>query len=113
VLRAGQVALVVQVLLGGALMALGHEPPSLHILYGAMPVAIVFVAEQLRLVSAEQVLERRGLEGATDMRALPEFDQRVIVREIVKRETGVVAAGALVVFVLAVRAAGVADFLPV
>ena len=113
VLRIGHALLVVQVLIGGLLLALGNEPPSLHVLYGALPLAIVFVAEQLRLVAAEQVLERRGLEAARDMEALPEHDQRVIVREIVRRETGVVAAGALVATVLAARAAGVAGFLPV
>lgn len=113
VLRTGQAVLVVQVLVGGVLLALGKEPPSLHILYGALPLAIVFLAEQLRLVAAEQVLDRRGLETARDMEALPEFDQRVIVREIVRRETGVVAAGAVVATILAARAAGVAGFLPV
>lgn len=113
VLRTGQALLVVQVLLGGVLLALGKEPPSLHALYGALPVAIVFVAEQLRVVAAEQVLERRGLSSARAMEALPGFDQRVIVREIVRRETGVVAAGALVATILAARAAGVTGFLPV
>jgi hypothetical protein len=113
VLRTGQILLVAQVALGGMLMALGKEPPSLHVLYGALPLGIVFLAEQLRLVSAEQVLERRGLQEAREMEGLPDHDQRVIVREIVRRETGVVAAGALVVVVLAARAAGVAGFLPV
>ena len=113
VLRVGQFLLVLQVLVGGVLLALGQEPPSLHILYGALPVAIVFLAEQLRLVAAEQVLDRRGLESARDMEGLPDFDQRVIVREIVKRETGIVAAGALVATLLAARAAGVAGFLPI
>ena len=112
-LRTGQILLVVQILLGGVLLALGEEPPSLHLLYGALPLAIVFVAEQLRLVSAEQVLERRGLQEAREMEALPALDQRVIVREIVRRETGVVAAGAIVATLLAARAAGVAGFLPV
>jgi len=112
-LRVGQAVLVVQVLLGGLLLALGNEPPSLHILYGALPLAIVFVAEQLRLVAAEQVLGRRGLADTDAMRALPPFDQRVIVLEIVRRETGTVAAGALVAALLALRAAGVAGGLPI
>lgn len=112
-LRVAQALLVVQVLVGGVLLALGHEPAPLHILYGALPVAIYFLAEQLRIVAAEQVLERRGLESARDMEGLPDFDQRVIVREIVRRETGVVTAGALVVTILTLRAAGVADWLPV
>ncbi len=113
VLRTGQILLVVQILLGGVLLALGEEPPSLHLLYGALPVAIVFVAEQLRLVAAEQVLDRHGMETAREMERLEEFEQRVVVREIVRRETGVVAAGALVATLLAARAAGVTGFLPV
>jgi hypothetical protein len=110
-LRISQVLLVAQVLVGGALLALGHEPPSLHLLYGLLPLAVSFVAEQLRLVAAEQVLARRDLESARDMERLPEDQQRLIVIEIVRRETGVMAAAALVVFVLALRAAGVAGFI--
>lgn len=113
VLRIGQGLLVVQILIGGILLAIGREPAPLHILYGALPLAIVFVAEQLRIVAADQVLDRRGLESARDMEALEAFDQRVIVREIVRRETGVVAAGALVASVLVARAAGVTGFLPI
>src|SRR5215212_9621439 len=111
VLRTSQVLLVAQVLVGGALLATGHEPASLHLLYGLLPLAVSFVAEQLRLVAAEQVLSRRDLESARDMEGLPEDQQRLIVIEIVRRETGVMAAAALVVFVLALRAAGVAGFI--
>jgi hypothetical protein len=111
VLRTSQVLLVAQVLVGGALLATGHEPASLHLLYGLLPLAVSFVAEQLRLVSAEQVLTRHDLEAARDMERLPADQQRLIVIEIVRRETGVMAAAALVVFVLALRAAGVAGFI--
>jgi hypothetical protein len=110
-LRTAQVLLVAQILVGGALMASGREPVELHVLYGLLPIGVSFIAEQLRVVAAEQVLARRGLESARDMEALPESDQRVIVLEIVRRETGVMAAAALVVSLLALRAAGVADFL--
>ncbi len=98
-------------LLGAALLALGHKPASLHILYGVLPIAVSFVAEQLRLVAADQVLVRHDLEAARDMERLPEPVQREIVLEIVRRETGVMAASALVVFFLALRAAGVEGFL--
>jgi hypothetical protein len=111
VLRTSQVLLVVQVLLGGVLLALGHEPADLHLLYGLLPLGVSFVAEQLRLVAAEQVLSRRDLESARDMERLPEDQQRLIVIEIVRRETGVMAAAALVVFVLGLRASGVAGFI--
>jgi hypothetical protein len=110
VLRAGEAFLAVQVLWGGVLLALGEEPPSLHILYGVLPLAVTFVGEQLRLVAAEQVLERRGLENARAMEGLPEPEQRLIVLEIVRRETGVMAAAALVAVLLALRAAGVTGF---
>jgi hypothetical protein len=111
VLRISQGLLVVQAVVGGILLATGHEPASLHLLYGLLPLAVSFVAEQLRLVAAEQVLARRDLESARDMEGLPEDQQRLIVFEIVRRETGVMAVAALVVCVLALRAAGVAGFI--
>jgi hypothetical protein len=109
-LRASQIAIVVQVVIGVVLLTTGHEPPSLHLLYGLLPVAISFVAEQLRLAAADQVLVKRDLDSAREIEGLPLDEQRAIVMEIVRRETGVMAASALVVFFLALRAAGVAGF---
>lgn len=111
-LRAGQALLIVQVLTGGVVLALGEEPADLHLLYGLLPVAVSFVAEQLRLVAAEQILERHGLGSAREMEALPDDRQRLIVIEIVRRETGVMAASAVVVALLALRASGVAGGVP-
>jgi hypothetical protein len=111
VLRISQGLLVAQAVVGGVLLATGREPASLHVLYGLLPLAVSFFAEQLRLVAAEQVLARLGLESARDMEKLPESDQRLIVIEIVRRETGVMAVAALVVCVLGLRAAGVAGFI--
>jgi hypothetical protein len=110
-LRFSQVALAVQAVVGGVLLVLGHEPARLHLLYGLLPLGVSFVAEQLRLVSADQVLQRRGLDSAREMERLPEAEQHTIVLDILRRETGVMAASALVVFVLALRAAGVAGFI--
>lgn len=110
-LRTCQALLVVQVLLGASLLLIGREPARLHILYGVLPLAISFVAEQLRLVAADQVLQKRGMEKAREMEALPETEQQAIVSEIVARETGVMAASAIVVFLLALRASGVAGIL--
>jgi hypothetical protein len=110
-LRLSQVVLVLQVALGAVLLALGKHPAHLHLLYGLLPIGVSFVAEQLRIVAADQVLARRGMESARDMEGLPEPEQRQIVVDIVRRETGVMAASALVVLVLALRAAGVAGFL--
>jgi hypothetical protein len=110
-LRLSQGALVVQVAVGAILLALGHEPARLHLLYGLLPLGVSFVAEQLRLVSADQVLQKRGMESAREMEGLADDDQRSIVMEIVRRETGVMAASSIVVFLLALRAAGVAGFI--
>ena len=106
-LRAGQALLVVQVALGFVLLASGREPADLHILYGALPVGVSFVAEQLRLAAADQVLARRGMSSARDMEALEEDERYAVVMDIVQRETGVMAASALVVALLALRAADV------
>ena len=110
-LRLSQVVLVAQVTLGTVLLILGKHPAHLHLLYGLLPIGVSFVAEQLRIVAADQVLARRGMESARDMEGLPEPEQHQIVVDIVRRETGVMAASALVVLVLALRAAGVAGFL--
>ena len=107
ILRTGQGLLALQVALGFVLMASGREPAELHVLYGALPLGVSFVAEQLRLAAADQILERRGMESAQDMHALPESERLEVVLDIVRRETGVMAASALVVTLLALRAADV------
>ncbi len=99
--QAGALALAI---LAGVVWLSGNEPASwLFWLYALMPVAISLVAEQLRLISAEQVLERRGLDGAADVGRLDEAGQRGVVREIVRREIGVMATAAFVIAFLALR----------
>lgn len=110
-LRASQVTLVLEVLIGAVLLLAGRDPARLHLLYGLLPLGVSFIAEQLRLVAADQVLQRRGLEVARDMERLPAPEQQAIVHEIVARETGVMAASAFVVFLCALRASGVAGLL--
>jgi hypothetical protein len=107
-LRVSQLVLAVQIALGGVLIADGRHPAHLHVLYGLLPLGVSFIGEQLRLASADQVLARRGMDSAREMEGLPETEQRAIVAEIVARETGVMAAAAFVVFLCALRAAGVA-----
>jgi hypothetical protein len=105
-LRAGQALVVVQAVQGGVLLALGEELPRLHLIYGLLPLAVSFVAEQLRIASADSVLHGRGLGSSREVASLPEPEQRAIVLDIVRREMGVMAASALVVVVLGLRAAG-------
>ncbi|MGI8411909.1 MAG: hypothetical protein ACR2QA_05315 [Solirubrobacteraceae bacterium] len=107
-LRAAQAVIVLQVLLGGLLVLLGHKPPSLHVIYGLLPLAVSFVGEQLRVASAQMVLDARGYESAAAVGELPEDQQRSVVGAIVQREMGVMVLAALVIVVLLARAAGTA-----
>jgi hypothetical protein len=100
-LRVAQGAVVLQVLLGALLVLAGHESPDdLHYVYGALPLLITLLAEAARAGAAE-----RELEGV-DFDSLPEARQRGFALAIVRRETGIMAVSALVVFGLALRAAG-------
>jgi hypothetical protein len=105
-LRAGQAAVVVEAALGGILLLLGRKESSLHLLYGLLPLAVAFVAEQLRIASAQMVLDSRGLASAAAVGELPEAEQRGIVLSILQRELGVMVIAALVMLVLLIRAAG-------
>ena len=105
-LRTAQALVVVQAVVGVVLLAAGEELPRLHLVYGLTPLAVAFFVEQLRAVSAQTELDRRGLAGRADVARLSEGDQRLLVESIVRREIGVMAASALVVAGLGVRASG-------
>jgi hypothetical protein len=104
-LRAGQLAVVVQVALGGVLLALGHRATNLHYLYGGLPLLVSLIAEQLRVASAQMILDARGLDSSQAVGKLPEDQQRSLVTTIVQREVGVMTLAAVVVVVLLLRAA--------
>jgi hypothetical protein len=105
--RVGQGAAVVQALAAGLLAVSGFEPASnLYWLYALLPVAVSFVAEQLRIASAQAVLDARGLPDAQAVGALDERGQRSVVLAIVRREMGVIAAAGVVIAFLALRALG-------
>lgn len=108
-LRAGQGAALVLALAVGSLAAAGnYSTEQLFYLYALLPLAIAFVAEQLRVASAQTILDQRGLADAQAVGALPDAEQHAVVRDIVRREVGVMALSALVVVFLALRAAGTA-----
>jgi hypothetical protein len=105
-LRAGQIVAGLWALVSGVLAMTGWRPADdLYWLYALLPLAVGFVAEQLRVASAEQVLEQRGLPDAQAVGALPEEGQRSVVLQVVRREFGVMALAALVVAFLALRGA--------
>jgi hypothetical protein len=96
-LRAAQTAVFIQVLLGGLLVVTGHEAADdLHYLYGLLPL----LAEAVRAGAAQQEL------GEAEFESLPPERQRPVALAIVRREMGVMAVSCLVIFFLALRAAG-------
>jgi hypothetical protein len=103
-LRIGQGLVMLQAVDGAILLLMGRDLPELHLIYGLVPLGVSFVAEQLRLAAADTVLAQRDLSGRADVEALPQAEQRELVRAIVRREMGVMAASALVVAALALRA---------
>jgi hypothetical protein len=108
-LRVGQGSAVTYALAIGALAIAGnYSSERLFYLYALLPLAVAFVAEQLRVISAQTILDRRELADAQAVGELGEAEQRAVVEEIVRRELGVMALSALVVVFLALRAAGTA-----
>jgi hypothetical protein len=105
-LRVGQAAIVLEALLGGIYeISPHHRASELHLIYGLVPIAISFVAEQLRIASAQMVLDSRGLESGAAVGELEATEQRVVVLSIVQRELGVMVLAAIVMTVLLARAA--------
>lgn len=105
-LRAGQALVVIEAAFGGVLDLTDRKASGLHLLYGLLPLLVSLFAEQLRLASAQMVLDARGYESAQAVGQLPEAEQRSVVVAILRREVGVMALSALVVVGLLARAAG-------
>ena len=104
-LRIAQASVLVQVLLGAALLLLGGEADGLHYLYGLLPLAVSLLAEAARTGAAER--ELTGL----DFDSLPRDRQRLIALAIVRRETGIMSVSALLIVFLALRAWEAVGFL--
>lgn len=100
-LRAAQVSVFIQAMLGGLLVLTGHEPADdLHYLYGILPLVVSFLAEGARAGAAQREL------GDIDFESLPAEDQQAIALAIVRREMGIMAVSCGVILFLALRAAG-------
>ena len=100
-LRAAQVSVFVQVMLGSLLVVTGHEAADgLHYVYGVLPLPISLLAEAARTGAAEREI------GELEFEALPADRQRTIALAIVRREMGIMTVSCLVIFLLALRAAG-------
>jgi len=99
-LRVAQVAVILQAALGLLLVFSGHHARELHILYGTLPVVVSLLAEVIRAGAAAQEL------GQLDIHSMPEERQTQLAMAIVRRDTGIMATACLVIFLLALRAAG-------
>jgi hypothetical protein len=100
-LRIQQAIVAVQVSLGTLLLFLGKNAGNdLHYLYGGLPLVVTLIAEGARAGAASTEL------GEVDFQALPPDQQRSLATLIVRRETGIMAISCIVVFFLALRAAG-------
>ena len=99
-LRAAQVSVFVQALLGGVLVVSGHEAPDgLHYVYGIAPLVVSFIAEGARAGAAQREL------GELEFEALPGDEQQHVALQIVRREMGIMAVSCGVILFLALRAA--------
>ncbi len=100
-LRAAQVSVFIQVTLGALLVVTGHEAADgLHYLYGILPLPVSLFAEAARTGAAEREI------GELEFESLPADQQRTIALAIVRREMGIMSVSCIVIFFLALRAAG-------
>ena len=101
VLRAAQISVVVQVLLGSILLIAGHEPnDAWHYMYGTAPLLVNLFAEGMRVGAAQ-----REVPEDVEFAGLPADEQRTIALRIVRREMIVMSTAALLVAAFAFRAA--------
>jgi hypothetical protein len=99
-LRIAQATVILQALIGLLLVFTGHPGDELHILYGVLPLVVSLLAEVIRLGSASQEL------GDLDIHSLAPERQTQLAMLILRRDTGIMATASLVIFFLALRAAG-------
>ncbi len=101
VLRAAQISVVLQVVLGAILLATGHEADDpIHYMYGTAPLLVNLFAEGMRTGAAQ-----RELPEGVEFEALGATEQRAIALRIVRHEMAVMTIGALLIVAFAVRAA--------
>jgi hypothetical protein len=106
-IRAGQATAILLAIAAGAVYVSGQRPDTaLFWVYTLVPVGVSFFAEQFRVLSAQTVLDARGLPDAQAVGRLPEREQHSIALQIARRELGIMAIAAAVIAFLALRAAG-------
>ncbi|HEV2726813.1 MAG TPA: hypothetical protein VGV34_00885 [Solirubrobacterales bacterium] len=100
-LRAAQVAVFVQALIGGLMVLTGYEQDDgLHYLYGILPLVVSFIAEGARTDAAHREVAEIDYESLTDAEKEP------IALAIIRREMGIMTVSCGVILFLGLRAAG-------
>jgi hypothetical protein len=106
VLRAAQVAIVLEVTLGALLLIVGRESPdAIHYMYGTAPLLVNLFAEGMRVGAAQREI------GDTDFESLEATEQRAIAVRILRREMAIMTAAALLIVAFSIRAAQVSGHL--
>ena len=105
--RVGQACTSLLALMAAVLLVSGFDAADdLLYLYLLLPIAVSIIAEQLRIASAQTVLDQLGLEDAQAVGRLPEARQHDVVWSIARREAGVMTVAAGVIAFLALRVLG-------
>jgi hypothetical protein len=100
VLRVAQGCVIVQVIIGLALLAEGHRPAdNLHYLYAVIPLIVAVVTEAMRIGASQ-----RELEDVDDPENLPRRERILLARRIVLREIGIMTVGVVLVVTMLIRA---------
>lgn len=100
-LRVAQALVIGQVALGLLLLAEDRRPAeNLHYLYGIAPLVVSLVTEGMRAGAVQREMDQ--LEG--DIDSLERREQIELARRAVRRETGVMTVGALLIVTLSLRA---------
>lgn len=100
-LRAAQVSVFVQALIGGLMVVTGHEQDDgLHYLYGILPLVVSFIAEGARTDAAHREV------AEVDYESLSDAEKEPIALAIIRREMGIMAVSCGVILFLGLRAAG-------
>ena len=82
---------MVEAVIGAALLLDGKDLPRLHLVYGLTPIAVAFLAEQLKLLATQTLLTSATWRAAPTSRSSREEDQLAFVTAVLRRELGVMA----------------------
>ena len=98
-LRAAQVIVVAEAVVGLILAAQGKHVAAIHYVYGISPLVVSLFSEGARLTVASATVAE-----VDDVEALERREQVLLARRIVVREIGVMTIGAILIVTLGLRA---------